>query len=103
MNGAENDSVQTRELCTALESLLPQYDVVIVTDYGHGMLGQEAVELLCDHSRFLAINTQANADGLIKFLPNEFLMGANPGSALSFGREVRWRRACCRQQRRGRE
>lgn len=62
MDGSENNGAQTRDLCAALEPLLTQYDVVIVADYGHGMLGPEAVEILCDRSRFLAINTQVNAE-----------------------------------------
>jgi len=56
-NGAE-----AGELCARLEELVPQHDVVIVTDYGHGMLVPEAVAILCRKARFLAVNTQANAD-----------------------------------------
>lgn len=52
---------QTRELCSNLEEILPSYDVVIVTDYGHGMMSPEAIEVLINRSRFLAVNTQANA------------------------------------------
>ncbi len=44
-----------------LEALLPQYDAVVVTDYGHGMMTPEIIELLCKSDRFLAINTQTNA------------------------------------------
>ncbi len=34
---------------------------VIVTDYGHGMIGPDAVNALCQNAKFLAVNTQANA------------------------------------------
>jgi bifunctional ADP-heptose synthase (sugar kinase/adenylyltransferase) len=44
-----------------LGELLPEYDVVIVTDYGHGMIGPGAVRLLCEDAKFLAVNTQVNA------------------------------------------
>jgi len=44
-----------------LSVLLPLYDVVIVADYGHGMMTKEASSVICDKARFLAINTQANA------------------------------------------
>jgi len=64
MNGGEPNPVETQALCSELEMLLPQYDMVLVTDYGHGMIGPEAVDLLCDKSKFLAINTQANAGNL---------------------------------------
>lgn len=49
-------------LCSELAALLPDSDVVVVTDYGHGMIGPEAVAILCRGSRFLAVNTQMNAD-----------------------------------------
>jgi bifunctional ADP-heptose synthase (sugar kinase/adenylyltransferase) len=53
--------VPEEALCELLQEALPNYDVVIVADYGHGMLGPEAIELLCKEARFLAINTQLNA------------------------------------------
>jgi bifunctional ADP-heptose synthase (sugar kinase/adenylyltransferase) len=58
----EEGSPAADALCRKLDAILPDYDVVIVTDYGHGMLVPEAVELLCSKARFLAVNTQANAD-----------------------------------------
>jgi bifunctional ADP-heptose synthase (sugar kinase/adenylyltransferase) len=47
--------------CDKLTAILPDYDMVIVADYGHGMLGSRAVELLANKARFLAVNTQSNA------------------------------------------
>jgi rfaE bifunctional protein nucleotidyltransferase chain/domain len=47
--------------CTKLAELLPNYDVIIVTDYGHGMLSPRAIDVLCRHAKFLAVNTQSNA------------------------------------------
>jgi len=61
MKNGEGNPSETAALCGALEELLPHYDVVIVTDYGHGMIGPEAVECLCSQARFLAVNTQVNA------------------------------------------
>lgn len=40
---------------------LPKYDMVFVTDYGHGFISQEVVDLLTSKSKFLAVNTQANS------------------------------------------
>lgn len=51
----------TQALCDRLQAMLPGYDAVVVTDYGHGMLTSEAVELLSASDRFLAVNTQVNA------------------------------------------
>ena len=58
----EENSDTAGALCRKLEAILPEYDVVIVTDYGHGMLVPEAVGILCRKARFLAVNTQSNAD-----------------------------------------
>ncbi len=44
-----------------LDELLPQYDVVIVADYGHGLLTERAVQLICARAKFLAVNVQVNA------------------------------------------
>lgn len=48
-------------LCQALRKLLPKFDVIIVIDYGHGMIEEEAVTILCRHAPFLSLNTQVNA------------------------------------------
>lgn len=59
-----NDQISddcNHEMTTHLRDLLPQFDLVIVTDYGHGMLTPEVIQLLCSQARFLAINTQTNA------------------------------------------
>jgi len=64
MNGGEPNHTETQALCNKLEGILPDYDLVLVTDYGHGMIGQDAVDLVCDKAKFLAVNTQANAGNL---------------------------------------
>ncbi len=46
---------------TRLHDILPQYDVVIVADYGHGLLSQASIQLLAQEARFLSVNTQSNA------------------------------------------
>jgi bifunctional ADP-heptose synthase (sugar kinase/adenylyltransferase) len=57
----EGGMQNTAELCRRLEQTLPSFDVVIVADYGHGMLGPEAIEVLCEKSKCLAVNAQLNA------------------------------------------
>ncbi len=49
------------KFCRELERLAPQYDVVIIADYGHGLMSERAVQIVCDKSKFLAVNTQVNA------------------------------------------
>jgi bifunctional ADP-heptose synthase (sugar kinase/adenylyltransferase) len=49
------------EVYARLKSVLPNYDLVVVADYGHGMLTPEVIDLLCSQKSFLAVNTQTNA------------------------------------------
>lgn len=58
-----NDSDNTA-LCARLREMVPQYDLVVVTDYGHGMLTGEAIHVLCKHAKFLAVNAQVNAGNM---------------------------------------
>jgi len=50
-----------REVCNWLREELPKYDLVIAADFGHGAISDNMVKVLREHSRFLAVNTQANA------------------------------------------
>ena len=52
---------QQAELMQKMRSLLKNHDLVIVADYGHGLLNDEAIEYLTQHAKYLAVNTQANA------------------------------------------
>ncbi len=61
MNDEELDEAENKEFCARLQEILPRYDIVIVTDYGHGIMSREAIDILCRQARFLAVNTQANA------------------------------------------
>ena len=61
MGESEVDEEAQAALCARLEKILPDFDLVIVADYGHGMIGPEAVRVLAEKARFLAVNTQVNA------------------------------------------
>jgi len=41
-------------------SLAPEHDVVIVADYGHGLMTEKVIEVLCEKAPFLALNVQVN-------------------------------------------
>jgi rfaE bifunctional protein nucleotidyltransferase chain/domain len=64
INDTAPDEVDGRRLCDALRGQLGGYDLVIVFDFGHGMICPEAVRMLCDEAPFLAVNTQSNAGNL---------------------------------------
>jgi len=49
------------DLYEELAAQLPDYDAVMVTDYGHGMIEPRLIELLSEKAAFLAVNTQKNA------------------------------------------
>jgi bifunctional ADP-heptose synthase (sugar kinase/adenylyltransferase) len=53
-----------RALCATLAARLTAFDVVIVADFGHGMISPEAIDILCTNARFLAVNAQSNAGNL---------------------------------------
>src|SRR5207302_3192447 len=61
MNDEPLDARADEDLCDRLRDLVPNYDVVIVADYGHGMLSHNAIHAISQHSKFLAVNTQSNA------------------------------------------
>ena len=48
-------------LLARLKTVVPRYDAVVVTDYGHGMLTPAVVDYLSGCGKFLAVNTQTNA------------------------------------------
>jgi rfaE bifunctional protein nucleotidyltransferase chain/domain len=50
-----------RSLLEEIDKVVSDYDVVIAVDYGHGMLLDSSIDLLCNKANFLAVNTQSNA------------------------------------------
>jgi bifunctional ADP-heptose synthase (sugar kinase/adenylyltransferase) len=44
-----------------LNRALHRYDLVLVADYGHGMIGPRLVTALCEKAQFLAVNAQTNS------------------------------------------
>lgn len=61
INDAALEPEDDAAVCEALENLVPQFDVVVVIDFGHGMITPRAVEILARKAKFLCLNTQANA------------------------------------------
>jgi rfaE bifunctional protein nucleotidyltransferase chain/domain len=50
-----------RLLCAELAARLPDVDLVVVCDFGQGMLGPNAIDVIANASPFLALNAQTNA------------------------------------------
>ena len=53
-----DNEVQFRKL---LEELIPQHDLVIVSDYGHGFISGETAKRISKQSAFTSLNAQINA------------------------------------------
>jgi rfaE bifunctional protein kinase chain/domain len=47
-----------------LKKELKKYDLVIVSDYGHGFISKKSANIICRNSKFLALNTQINASNI---------------------------------------
>jgi len=43
---------------------IKKYDLVVVSDYGHGLVTKKMAKFLCKNSKFLALNAQANASNI---------------------------------------
>lgn len=44
-----------------LKRIMPKYDMVIVGDFGHGLIDNETIRILEDKANYLAINCQSNS------------------------------------------
>ncbi|WP_026766459.1 PfkB family carbohydrate kinase [Selenomonas ruminantium] len=49
------------KLMNALKEKLPEYDVVFLCDFGHGLIDEEMAELLQEKANFLVLNCQTNS------------------------------------------
>lgn len=49
------------DLARTIASRAGEFDVVVVTDFGHGLISRTLVDTLCGKAAFLAVNTQTNA------------------------------------------
>jgi rfaE bifunctional protein nucleotidyltransferase chain/domain len=60
-NDAPSSEYIDPEVCSWLEKNTAGFDLVIVPDFGNGFISPNMIQKLCDHARFLAINTQVNS------------------------------------------
>jgi rfaE bifunctional protein nucleotidyltransferase chain/domain len=63
-----DDEPLTKDLQAELDDLIaaraPESDVVIVTDFGHGLIGDSTIATLTSTAPFLAVNTQTNSGNM---------------------------------------
>lgn len=58
-----------------MKELLPKFDLVIVSDYGHGFITPAITDSIINHAKFLAVNTQANSANMGFNLINKYPKG----------------------------
>jgi rfaE bifunctional protein kinase chain/domain/rfaE bifunctional protein nucleotidyltransferase chain/domain len=54
------DKELERQVLLKLSDIIRNYDLVIVSDFGHGFLTDNLVKTICKKAKFLAVNTQTN-------------------------------------------
>ena len=52
---------QDKELCAHFRAQLSNYDLVVISDFGHGAISRYMIDILARNAPFLAVNTQSNA------------------------------------------
>lgn len=55
-----------------LQEIIGQFDVVVVCDFGHGLIDSEVMEILQEKSKFLAVNCQTNSSNYGKNLITKY-------------------------------
>ncbi len=61
MNDSPLKADEQHEVDQRLEGCIRDYDVVIVNDFGHGLIARSTIDILTKHARFLAIYAQTNS------------------------------------------
>lgn len=61
LNERDIDAECEERVIDHLEAVLPDYDVVLVSDFGHGFISPRIIRVLEAHAKLLCVNTQTNA------------------------------------------
>jgi rfaE bifunctional protein kinase chain/domain/rfaE bifunctional protein nucleotidyltransferase chain/domain len=54
------DQKLEEKILLRLKSIIRNYDLVVVSDFGHGFLTDKLAAMICKNAKFLAVNTQTN-------------------------------------------
>jgi len=52
---------QQSQVIKYLEGAIGYYDMVVVSDFGHGLLTEKIIDCLCSKARYMALNVQTNS------------------------------------------
>jgi rfaE bifunctional protein nucleotidyltransferase chain/domain len=64
LDDTPHDAATDDELGRVLERAVAAHDLVVVADFGHGLITERLRRQLCDSGKFLAVNTQTNSANL---------------------------------------
>ncbi len=60
----KDDDISRREetkILRQLEKTIRKYDLVVVSDFGHGLLTKPIIKFICSKAKYLALNVQTNS------------------------------------------
>lgn len=49
-----------KQIALKLKKIIKGYDLVVVSDFGHGFIAGELIDIICKNAKYLAVNTQTN-------------------------------------------
>ncbi|MBN1870822.1 MAG: adenylyltransferase/cytidyltransferase family protein [Candidatus Omnitrophica bacterium] len=61
MNDSDISREEEAEIVQKLKEMIHRYDLVVVSDFGHGLLTRRIIDLICKKAKYLAINVQTNS------------------------------------------
>lgn len=76
LNDQPLDKDQEKQLNSKIIKLIKSHDLVIVSDYGHGLISDKTAKLIINKSKFVAVNTQLNSSNLGFHVISKYI-GAN--------------------------
>lgn len=60
INDSYVDETVQSGIISYLESVIEDYDLILISDFGHGLISPEIIRLVESYSKMLAVNTQTN-------------------------------------------
>src|SRR5262249_24092896 len=89
----ELNAGQRARLQCEIDECLREHDVVVVLDFGHGLLGSEERSLLMDGDTFLSVNAQTNTGNygynpITKYHKAEYVCIDEPEARLATGMQI---------------
>ena len=60
-----NDDISSRKddekICKFIEKNIPKFDLILISDYGHGFISNKTAKKITSKKKYVALNAQVNA------------------------------------------